>query len=62
MLRLRTLLGMLAEKHNEFMSSLGDARRILRNHPESVQDEVCKAAAALPDTHQSADQDQCGAA
>jgi hypothetical protein len=56
------LLGMLVEKHNEFMGSLGDARRILRTHPESVQDDIRKAAAALPDTHQSADQDQCGAA
>jgi hypothetical protein len=55
------LLRVLAQQHNEFMGNLGDASRFLRDHPESAQDEVRKAAAALPDTHQSADQDQCGA-
>jgi hypothetical protein len=56
------VLRILTEEHDGFMCDLAVARRVLRNHPESVQDEVRKDAAALPDTHQPADQDQCGAA
>jgi hypothetical protein len=56
------LLHSLTQEHADFVSNLRDARRTLRDHPELVQDEIRKAAAALPDTQDHRPLDQSGAA